>query len=175
MGKANIGIDLTNPDQWFLVANRASAEIYREGPDHAFFLVTRLVNPDGSLQERELDADKPGRGFSSAGGGTIHHALDRRSHQHEEVARKFTKLIIRKLEEVVIENNATNIVLIAEPHFLGLMRDALSPKLKKLVKTTINKEFGLRSTREMHQLIQSEIKLKRPVPPESFLDDLRQP
>jgi protein required for attachment to host cells len=177
MNKDKLAVDLTNSDQWFVVANRASAEIYREGPDHVFFLVLRLTNPEGSLQEQDLDSDKPGRGYSSAGGGTIHHSLDRRSHQHEEVARKFARAIIKKTEEKVNDKNSTQLVLIAEPHFLGLLRDALTPRLKKLVKETITKEFGLKSTEEMQRLIHSAIQAKRPLlvdPIQEFMEDLRQ-
>jgi protein required for attachment to host cells len=174
MNKANAQTDLTNPDQWFIVANRASAEIYREGANHAFDLELRLMNPEGSMLEQNLDADRPGRGFSSAGGGTIHHGLDRRSDQHEEVARKFSKLIIRKVNEFVDQNHIQSMVLVAEPHFLGILKEDLSPKLKKIVKETINKEFGLKTTREMHTLLHGVLKAKRgPIAADAFAEDLK--
>ena len=143
MSKAKIG-NFTGgkPIRWYVVASRVDSAIYSDGDeDHHFHLVSRIKNEDGRLTEGELDSDKPGRGFSSAG-GQVRHALDRRSKQHEEVVLKFSHQIAEALERARGENRFEELVLVAEPHFLGLLRDSLSLEMKKMIKGEVGKEYN---------------------------------
>ena len=113
-------LNLSQKTKWYVIASRVSAVIYTNGSDHKFHFLDRLSNPQGCLREIDLDSDKPGRGFSSPG-VAFHHSLDRRSKSHEQVAKRFARKIGRILERAQRENRFDNLVLVAEPHFLGLL------------------------------------------------------
>jgi protein required for attachment to host cells len=127
---------------WYVVANRTEAVIYREGRDHHFQFIQRLSNASGKKTETELDSDRPGRGSSSAGSGTIRHSLDRRFHRHEEMAKRFARRIVRTLEAGNLEGRFGAVVLVAEPHFLGLLRATLSKPLRERVRASVPREFA---------------------------------
>ena len=147
------------PTRWYVVSNRTNTVFYSEGSDHEFNFVNRFLNLEGRLKEGELDSDKPGRGFSSAGGGTIRHALDRTFDHTEGSAVKFTHRIVKSLEKAMAENRFDELVLVAEPHFLGLLKDSLSEPLKKKLKGTVAKEYVYQSdAKELRGLILKAMK-----------------
>ncbi len=138
---------------WYVLANRTGAEIYINGADGRFHLVEKFSNPQGSLTEGELGADRAGRGVSSAD-SSIHHALDRHHAQHERVAVDFARRIARFLEEAKQKDRFGGLVLVAGPHFLGLLRAAISPQVKESVTAEIPREFvHSQSDREVRERV----------------------
>ncbi len=138
---------------WFVVASRTDAVFYFDGDDHKFHFIHRLSNPLGNEQERELDSDRPGSGVSSAAGGTIRHALDRRSFRHERVAETFAQKIAESLESSLNEKRFSSLVLVAEPHFLGLMRSALPLAVSRTIQSEVGKEYSDSSDVEIRERI----------------------
>lgn len=126
--------------KWIVVANRVEAVIYSDARVKLVF-IKRLSNPKGKLAEGMLDSDKPGRGFSSAGNGTIHHSLDRTFTHHEQAAKTFARQISNFLETSKREKLFSELVLVAEPHFLGLLRSEFSEPLCALVNEEMNREL----------------------------------
>lgn len=146
-------LDLNNKKRWYVVANRAGAVFYSDGDGGKFHFIARLENEKGRLTESELDSDKPGKGFSSGGGGTIHHGLDRRSKHHEAAAKDFAGRIAVELEAARREDRFSELVLVAEPHFLGLLREALKPETKRAVRHEVRREYAQGSDAELRAQI----------------------
>lgn len=140
----------------YVVANRAQASFYRHSKGREFELLKSLSNPKAKLTESELISDKPGRGFSSAS-GTIRHGLGQSQGQHEHVAQTFAAKIAENLNSLHREQPMAGLALVAEPHFLGLLKQELSPQLKPLVKHKINKELTHLSEQELYEQIQTAI------------------
>lgn len=143
----------------FVVASRTEAVFYKEDLLHHFQFVNRLENPRGRKSENELSSDRPGRGISSAS-STFHHALDRTWNKHETVAKKFSKKISKYLVQGAQENRFDEIVLVAEPHFLGLLREEIPPSVRSMIKHTINRELARGSDQELHDHIMRIIKTR---------------
>lgn len=137
---------------WYVVARRTEAVIYKEDAQHHFQFVYRLVNPRGRKPEIELDSDRPGRGASSAN-GTFHHALDRSWNRHETVAKKFAKKIAQALTHAARQNRFDELVLVAEPHFLGMLRDEIPASLRAKIKHEVNREYAKGSDQFLHDQI----------------------
>jgi protein required for attachment to host cells len=142
-----------HPVTWFVVASRTDAVFYYDGDDHKFHFINRLSNPLGNEHERELDSDRPGSGVSSAAGGTIRHALDRRSFRHERVAETFARKIADSLESSLNEKRFSSLVLVAEPHFLGLLRSALPEAVSQTIKNEVGREYPDSSDAEIRERI----------------------
>ena len=145
--------------RWYVVANRIEAAFYAEGRDEEFHFVERLENADGRLTEKELDSDKPGRGFSSSS-GTVHHSLDRRSHRHENVAKKFAHQIAGMLDSNRQKGTYKDLVLVAEPHFLGLLRAELTSPTRELVSHEVGHDYARASDSELEAQIRAAMDSK---------------
>ncbi len=141
---------IKNRKRWFVIANRIETVIYRDGPTQLAF-VKRLSNPEGQLAERLLDSDKPGRGLRHAGRATIHHVFGRHFEHHEQAAIQFARAISQALEKAYQEAQFTELVLVAEPHFLGILRSELPASLKSLVSEEINREFSQGSANDFRE------------------------
>ncbi|NDF15247.1 hypothetical protein EB061_07995 [bacterium] len=102
---------------------------------------------------------------SSGGGGTIHHGMDKTFQHHERAARKFAKAIALKLLEKKRKQKFTELVIAAEPHFLGLIRQELDPELRPLILHEVNREYLEGSDQEMRRAILTAILKKGPARP----------
>jgi protein required for attachment to host cells len=121
------------PKRWYVVASRVEATVYQDSNGKKFETVKTMLNPDGAKFESELDSDRPGRGTSSAGGGTIRHSLDRRFDHKEKSATNFASLIAKTLGSAASRKEVTELVIAAEPHFRGLLRKAMPAKVRNLI------------------------------------------
>lgn len=143
--------------RWYIVANRSEAVFYRERKDHLLQFVKRLSNPLGRKTEKELVSDRPGRGFSSSANGSIRHALDRRSNHHEKSARDFARQIAKFLNSAQQDALFSELVLVSEPHFLGLLREELSPATRDMICHEINREYKTGSDQDVSAFIHHAI------------------
>lgn len=158
-------IEFQNKVRYYLVANRLEANIYRSAPGVKFKFLERLKNESGRLMESELDSDSPGTGWSSAGKGKIRHSLDRSFHHHEKVLLDFAKTIADYLEGAANEDRFGELVLVCDPHFLGVLRGALATNVKKLVRHEINREYLQGSDQEIHSMILKAIESRAEIRP----------
>lgn len=156
MGRTDVEgyLDFGAKSRWFVVANRAEAGIYREQEDK-LLLVDQFFNPEGKLQEKNLVADRPGDSKSSYKLTKAGHGLDSRTHKHEEAAKKFAQEIGRRLEQELHKDGFTELVLVAEPHFLGMLRASLPEKVRRCVKRELKQEFVKRRESELRKFIMS--------------------
>lgn len=154
-------LDLEIKTRWYVVANRSSAVLYEDNNTAKFRFLNRLSNSKGSLFNVDLTSDKPGKTISSAAGGTIHHSLERRATQHDEVAKKFAKKIAANLETAYREKRFKDLVLVAEPHFLGLLREALNTPVLEAITHEIPKEYARGSDHQLRQLILNAIEREK--------------
>lgn len=150
---------LDSPIRWVVLANRASAAIYWD--DRKFHFVDRLTDNKARRPEADLVTDRPGRGGSSAA-GSIRHAYEGEVSQHEREAHKFAKGIAHYLSEAHRQKRVGEIILAAEPHFLGVLRRELDTATRAAVIFEIPHEYTYGSEEELrervhHALDQSKI------------------
>lgn len=158
MGKVNIqGFEPTFIRHWYLVANRTEALIYEGMLNGSFHFLKRLKNPQGRLMEQSLVAAKPGRSFSSARGSGIRHGFEPRSRYHEEGAIQFARKIGRVLDQAALKQELTDLVIIAEPHFLGLLNQKFSKRVDSLIRQRLPREWAEGSDRELKVYLQKKL------------------
>jgi protein required for attachment to host cells len=139
--------------RWYVLANQTEASLYRTTRETKFKFIERFHNQAGRKHERDLDSDGPGKSFSSASPSTIHHSLDRSFHHHEFAAKQFAKTVAQRLDHAASEGLYTELVLVCEPQFLGLLRAEISDRVRKLISHEVNREYSNGSDQEMHSLI----------------------
>jgi protein required for attachment to host cells len=158
MGKVTVprGFDPKFVKHWYLVANRAEALVYEGGLNGAFRYVKRLKNPKGKLTELQLVSDRPGRTFSSARTGT-RHGYEPRTPYHEAVAQQFARKIAEMLEAGALDRQYSDLVVMAEPHFLGLLKKALPKHVRTLVRREVAREWAQGSDTDLEEYLREKL------------------
>jgi protein required for attachment to host cells len=136
---------------WIVVANRTEAKIFYSDPkqNRDVEFINKLENPRGRLKAGDINADRPGA-FSPMATG---HGSGREAQVSptERVAQEFVKEIVTHLDAGRTQNQFEELVLIADPHFLGLMRNQMSKELKKLVSREEAKDLAVVTSDELQE------------------------
>ena len=123
---------------WILIASRTGARII-EKQGRELSLVQELSHARGRLRDREVDSDRHGR--SSSRTGAASHSFGQPESPHEHDAKSFARELAGSLRQGRMEGHYQRLVLIAEPHFLGLLRQALDDVTARLVAATVGKDL----------------------------------
>jgi protein required for attachment to host cells len=124
---------------WILIANRVGARIV-DKQGSKFTLIETISHQQGRLRDRDVNSDKQGRGFDRVGGGG--HALSPSETAHEHDAKAFAQELAEKLRNARNAKSFERLVLVAEPHFLGLLRDALDSVTARTVIASVSKDLS---------------------------------
>jgi protein required for attachment to host cells len=94
-----------------------------------------FVHSEAHLANQDIDADAAGR--SRDPHGSLDHATSAREHE----SQMFAKSLARHLKELHNDHHFEQLVLVAPPRFLGLLRQELPKPLDKLVSQSIDKDL----------------------------------
>ena len=124
---------------WVLVANQAEAQFYAS--DRLWknlHLADVLLNEEGAAHPRDLISDAPGRSFDRF--GPARHAMEPNTGVKEEQRRRFVKEMVERLESGHLKGDFDQLVVLAAPAVLGVIRKHLSGGLEKTVIREIPKD-----------------------------------
>jgi protein required for attachment to host cells len=124
---------------WILVANRTGARVFHHRGRQLTLLKT-FDFPAGRVRDQDLEAGQQARSYDSHGAGR--QAQGRDSSPHEHAARQFARDLAGHLEQARLDNATNKIVLVAEPHFLGLLREAIDKDTLTLVTASVPKDLA---------------------------------
>jgi protein required for attachment to host cells len=123
---------LPNTPTWIVAGDSAEARIFlTEKRFGEWAEVARLANPEAATRERDRGTDRPGRVFDSFGKGRHAMAPEETGQQHE--IHRFAHNVGSYLNKGHSAGAFDHLVLIAEPSFLGYLRQELSAVSKKSV------------------------------------------
>lgn len=118
---------------WIVVANRSEAKFFSTDPKRRgqVEFVSKIENPRGRLKNGDINADRPGA-FSPM---STTHGSGREASQSpvERVAQEFALEIVESLTTAKSTQEFEELVLIADPQFLGLLRNAMTKELSRIV------------------------------------------
>ena len=119
-----------------------------------------LVNPEADIPERLLFSDRRGRAHASPAGSA--HALDDGRERHrQELERRWLRRVVNETERFAQRENATKLLLVAEPRLLGALRAQLRyDHLRDLDVVEVGENLTQRPTAQ----IQSILALRGAVP-----------
>ena len=125
---------------WILSANRSSASLFEsDWPSKSMRRIQDIPHPQGRMQNKDIDTDKPGRIFDSFGEGR--HSTSPKQEPTEHIAQQFALELAEMLNKGRLTNAYDKLVLIAEPKFLGVLRAALDKNTELLITQTVNKNL----------------------------------
>ena len=134
---------------FYLVSNACRAKFFEQTKTNGPMTeVKSLEHRESRLRNLEISSDKPGL--------THHRTRDGKRGSREprttpkETARKqFAREVAEYFSQIASQNTNSDLVLIAPPHFLGLLRHELSQLLEARIVRTIDKDF---TATQPHQL-----------------------
>ena len=139
---------------WVAVASGARARLFESSARwDPLREVADLVNPEEPLPARALKSDRPGRSVDARGGRG--HAMQTRVGPKEQVARRFAKRVTAELASGFNRHAFDRLLLVAPPHFLGLLRGEMAPALARSVSAELPKDL----TRERVARIQLQARM----------------
>jgi protein required for attachment to host cells len=126
-----------------LVADSSRARIFTaDTPSSPLEEIEALAHTEGRLHDREITSDLPGK---IKGEGSVGHAFEQPTDPKKHEAENFAHQIANYLEEAHNENKFKQLLIIAEPSFLGLLRSQLPEQIKKLVCFELDKNITTHS------------------------------
>ena len=124
---------------WILVANQAEAQIYSANRlPGGLTLIYTLTHEEGAAHARDLTSDGPGRVHDRM--GSARHSMEPDSGVKEEERRRFVKEMVDQLESARLKGKFDQLVLLAAPAVLGVIRKAIAGDLAKAVIKEISKD-----------------------------------
>ncbi len=123
-----------------VVADQAEA-IFYDAPslDARPKEVGRISDPVAHLHDRDLGSDRPGRSYESVGGAR--HAIERENDPRWQEAVRFARRISCRLDDALQKGEFDELIVVAGPPFLGLMRSELSRPARERVVHEIRKDL----------------------------------
>ncbi len=129
---------------WVTVASSFEANIYSATHIRGeLSKIHEMYCDEARLHEQELNSDRPGRAFDSFGKGR--HETSSPSSSKQQLSRKFAREISHYLDKARASSKLKQLILIAEPHFLGVLRASMGKELGKIVIQKISKDLTRQS------------------------------
>jgi protein required for attachment to host cells len=118
--------------------------------DHALFfeykpahgkLVAALEDVKSTLDhdKRDIDTDKPGRGFSGNGS---HHSYESPSDVRKLEKHDFVRAVAQGIDEALERHEFGRLAVVAPSRSMGEFRSVASDKVKKMIWREVPKEFA---------------------------------
>jgi len=123
-----------------VVADQAEA-IFYDSPslEAAPKEVGRISDALAHLHARDFSSERPGRSYESV--GEARHAIAREDDPRRREAVKFARRIARRLDEARRKDEFEQLIVVAGPAFLGLMREEMSRPTRARVVHEVHKDL----------------------------------
>src|SRR5436853_7014824 len=109
---------------WIIVSDSCGARVFETTDEgRTLHFVWRLAHTESRSMEADLAADKRGSSGSSDHRGAS--TMDPHQSRKEVEAGVFARVLARNLHSAFDKRQFSALILVAEPHFLGLLREAL--------------------------------------------------
>lgn len=133
---------------WILVANNVNARIFTaQTPASALEELSDFSHAGSRFHDRDLTTDLPGKikGEGGIGGHAFEQPTDPKKHE----SRVFAQELANYLDAAHNSDQFTRLLVVAEPSFLGLLREELSEQVKKLVCFELDKNLVTLTAQEI--------------------------
>ncbi len=134
---------------WIVVADSTRARIFTaDTPSSPLEEIEDLAHAEGRLHDREITSDLPGKIKSADGGG---HAFEQPTDPKKHEADTFAHRVAHYLEDAYNANRFEQLLIVAAPTFLGLLRSHLSEQIKQRVCFELDKDINMLSPADIRQ------------------------
>lgn len=141
---------------WILVADASRARLFAaRGHAAPWEIVGEFAHPQSSAKVRDIVTDRPGRVQQRT--GTRRSAADPPTSPKEVEAQQFAQQLVSALDEGLERGSCEDVILIASPRFLGLVRQCASAKVRDAVTHSVNHDWTQVVAPELPTRLASEL------------------
>jgi protein required for attachment to host cells len=159
---------------WVLVCDAAKARVFEVRDGDPTWHAVELVLHEGSRSKASELVSGPSGTRSSEGRSVHHNALAPASSPKEVEKDGFAHTLATTLDQAMRSARFRKWVLVAPPHFLGLMRKELTSELEKHLLATVDKDFNDLAVHELSARLRDAVRV--PVSDqESIREDRKRP
>ena len=136
---------------WILVADSSRGRLYNvpeKGKPWTF--VKEYTHPASRVSEGGLTTDQPGRTHGSASRGA-RSSMESKTSPKDVEFEHFAHELACVLHDGHGQQAYNRIVLVAPPHFLGLLRKTINHTVSKLIDVTVDKDYLHLSDNEIRE------------------------
>ena len=145
---------------WIVVAHEAGARFFEnQGRGTGLELVEEIEHPDGRARDRDMASDRPGRSFRKNSGDPSRASMSQSEGPHDRAVSDFARALADKLKDARVQNQYKQLVLVAPPRFLGLLRSSLDGPTAQLVMASLDKDLATSKTNELVERLSELITL----------------
>jgi protein required for attachment to host cells len=128
---------------WILVADSSHAKVFTtELPETPWSLVREFDNPDGRKTSHEIDpSSPPGRMQVARSLGAQRSAMEPHRTPKEAAADRFAHELSAFVQSARNKSEFDRIVLVAPPHFLGVLRELMATHLGPALAKSFDKDL----------------------------------
>ncbi len=141
--------------KWIIVTNASTARIYALNGTRHLDLLHQLNHPDSRKKDSELMSGSLGRYKvrSGAGGGNYSSKTDPKEGEAEHFAQEIAHL----LEHGRTTNDFESVILVAPPHFEGLLNKHCSTHVRDKISRVIHKDYHDMNEADLLTLVSEKI------------------
>jgi protein required for attachment to host cells len=138
---------------WILVSDASRSKLLTtELPEHPWTLVEAFEHPEGREASREIrPSSPPGRMLQSMAKGGRRSAMEPRTTPKEAEVERFAHELCQYLENAASRRQFDVLVLVAPPHFLGILQGALGRQSGKCLRASVNKDLSMFDAAELRK------------------------
>lgn len=126
---------------WILIADSSRGRLYEQpAKGKPWSLLEQYQHPASRVSEGGLTTDQPGRMHGSATGGA-RSAMESKTSPKEVEFERFAHQLTKVLQDGHGQQSYAQLVLVAPPHFLGLLRKGLSAAVSKMIVATLDRDY----------------------------------
>lgn len=111
--------------------------------------IETMAHPEGRMHDRDITSDLPGKGLGGNGSGG--HAYQSETDPKKYKLSEFAKRVADYLDTARCANKISNLLLVADPTFLGELRAQLSKETHKKVVFELDKNLTHRSDEDIRK------------------------
>jgi protein required for attachment to host cells len=143
---------------WILVCDASRAVLYaaeKRGDD--WRSIGTYSHPESRLKSSELTPTEPGHSLKSKGVASLHTVLKSSTSPQEAEKQHFAQQLAEVVNDGARKGSYDGLVLVALPHFAGLLEEHLSTEVKKRAMATIHKDLTFTDAREARQHLEDAV------------------
>ncbi len=140
---------------WLVIANASKAKVYSfVYLNRGLKRVAEMDHPENTLKEHDLVTDRPGH--YQVQGGLLRGVYGEDYSAKETNLEKSAKELMAWLDKARMTHKYTTLVMVAPPHYLGLLKKNMSKSLETLLQRTISKDLVRVPEHELREVIAQE-------------------
>jgi protein required for attachment to host cells len=133
---------------WILVASRDEVRVFsRQGTGRALTLEIDIGNPSGRLKNSDIDSDRAGR--STDNRMHARHAYSSEVSPRDHLLHGFYTEILTTLRLAYLQQRFDDLILVAEPRLLGVIRERLPEILRPVITREVPRDLSFASPQQL--------------------------